>query len=604
MPVVFLSSPFLADATGKVVYPTQSAKARPQDAQHAGELRLFYKGENLTPKSSTWGMVRTEEIKGGGTKPKPHNGVDIYAEAYAFPVEIPVVAVCDGTVSFHFFMDRRDNMGNRAWLVPTGLPTVRLIYGHLSRFEGRGRPVVAGEVIGYVGCSGNADFDGGCSKPGQSFNISTSHLHLTWTDEKKKYDKDLKDLGQTSDPLPLLGWTLRYADDLAPIKRSVWEDRGERLRNPILPPERRGRLKVLPLVRDARKKMPVLAGSLHLARVHSLTVADRTALQTTELCYVRAKDRWTAEKPDSATTAERGAGLAAFGSSVDALAALKVRLAGIGERLVKIRDALQPTQGSTDSPPIDLVWEAHALLAEAMLQGMEAVWHAAGGPATAATGRVRTPPPAKKGEPPPPTPAPSVPDAAFGLNGRSYVLALDQGVAGLHRSVLVAQDGAMGPPEPFSEGTVVVGFGPGSGRHAVLDEGMAVDLPDSLTEPYGAVDALVQALEALAQRIARIVPSADALILASQIEDIAAGTGPIELVERLAAATDATAKRFKALSVANRAAWLSALAVHGDAALGVVAKMLAPKSVLIAAPNNFQVVLLQPPPLAAEKTGG
>ena len=65
----------------------------------------------------------------------------------------PVVAVRSGEAEF-----KQSNLGGYAiWLVtPSG---ERFYYAHLNGWEGTSRTVSAGEVIGYVGSSGNAKGD-------------------------------------------------------------------------------------------------------------------------------------------------------------------------------------------------------------------------------------------------------------------------------------------------------------------------------------------------------------------------------------------------------------------------------------------------------------
>ncbi len=88
----------------------------------------------------SWGDPRS-----GGRR---HEGVDMEAERGT-----PVVAVRSGTAEF-----KRSRLGgNSIWLVtPAG---ERFYYAHLDAWEGDSRDVVAGEVIGYVGQSGNAAGD-------------------------------------------------------------------------------------------------------------------------------------------------------------------------------------------------------------------------------------------------------------------------------------------------------------------------------------------------------------------------------------------------------------------------------------------------------------
>ncbi len=65
----------------------------------------------------------------------------------------PVLAVQDGLAEFK----QTSLGGNSIWLVTaTG---ERYFYAHLDAFEGASRAVEAGEVIGYVGQTGNARGD-------------------------------------------------------------------------------------------------------------------------------------------------------------------------------------------------------------------------------------------------------------------------------------------------------------------------------------------------------------------------------------------------------------------------------------------------------------
>ncbi len=65
----------------------------------------------------------------------------------------PVAAVRSGTAEF-----KRSGLGGNAiWLVtPAG---ERFYYAHLDSWEGESRQVDAGEIIGYVGQTGNAAGD-------------------------------------------------------------------------------------------------------------------------------------------------------------------------------------------------------------------------------------------------------------------------------------------------------------------------------------------------------------------------------------------------------------------------------------------------------------
>jgi murein DD-endopeptidase MepM/ murein hydrolase activator NlpD len=92
----------------------------------------------------TWGAARS----GGRT----HQGVDMMS-----PFGTPLIAVVAGSVT----MKTNNLGGNVIWL--TGADGNKYYYAHLSSWEGSSRGVGAGEVIGYVGATGNT---------------SANHLHF------------------------------------------------------------------------------------------------------------------------------------------------------------------------------------------------------------------------------------------------------------------------------------------------------------------------------------------------------------------------------------------------------------------------------------------
>ena len=87
--------------------------------------------------SDTWGAPRS-----GGRR---HEGVDMMAGSGT-----TLVAVVSGSVNFK----QTPLGGNSVWL--TGNDGTRYYYAHLNAFEGSSRSVSQGEVIGYVGMTGNA----------------------------------------------------------------------------------------------------------------------------------------------------------------------------------------------------------------------------------------------------------------------------------------------------------------------------------------------------------------------------------------------------------------------------------------------------------------
>lgn len=62
----------------------------------------------------------------------------------------PLVAVTSGSVQF----EQNNLGGNAVWM--NGNNGYQYYYAHLSAFEGSSRSVSQGEVIGYIGDSGNA----------------------------------------------------------------------------------------------------------------------------------------------------------------------------------------------------------------------------------------------------------------------------------------------------------------------------------------------------------------------------------------------------------------------------------------------------------------
>lgn len=87
--------------------------------------------------ADTWGAPRS-----GGRR---HQGVDMMAAS-----GVPLVAVESGSA---YFKTNRLG-GNAVWL--TGSSGTKYYYAHLSSWEGSSRSVSQGEVIGYVGATGNA----------------------------------------------------------------------------------------------------------------------------------------------------------------------------------------------------------------------------------------------------------------------------------------------------------------------------------------------------------------------------------------------------------------------------------------------------------------
>ncbi|MDW3215689.1 MAG: M23 family metallopeptidase [Ilumatobacteraceae bacterium] len=128
--VISLLGPHVANAHERPS-SSESATVAPLDACPVAGPNSFI---------DSWGDARSSGRR--------HEGVDMEADHAT-----PVVAVRDGSAEF-----KRSNLGGNAiWLTaPTG---ERFYYAHLDDWAGESRVVQAGEVIGYVGQTGNARGD-------------------------------------------------------------------------------------------------------------------------------------------------------------------------------------------------------------------------------------------------------------------------------------------------------------------------------------------------------------------------------------------------------------------------------------------------------------
>jgi murein DD-endopeptidase MepM/ murein hydrolase activator NlpD len=120
-----------------------SGPAEPRPPSNAGS-GMVCPVAGSTAFGDTWGQARS-----GG---RSHEGVDMMS-----PSGTPLVAVESGSVTF------KTNAlgGNVVWL--SGSSGTAYYYAHLSGWEGSSRSVSQGEVIGYVGMTGNT---------------SANHLHF------------------------------------------------------------------------------------------------------------------------------------------------------------------------------------------------------------------------------------------------------------------------------------------------------------------------------------------------------------------------------------------------------------------------------------------
>lgn len=161
-----------------------------------------------------------------------HGGVDIYASYFPFPHEIPVCAITDGVLEARTYWGdysydkdlkkwQNEALGNRLRIrtsvkIDNKWHHIYFDYGHLNRFAGNDRNsegirkkrlVSAGEVIGYIGKSGNADDQKEASTRGATFKVNSGHVHLTtWY----AYGKDVF---FKFDPLKILPKKLAFHPD-------------------------------------------------------------------------------------------------------------------------------------------------------------------------------------------------------------------------------------------------------------------------------------------------------------------------------------------------------------------------------------------------------
>lgn len=162
---------------------------------YAGELRGFYHrsdgSDRWKPSWSGFGHPRN------GTR---HQGLDIYA-----PVGTRVVAIADGYAMLYPNPQPGDELGVKVGITIKGSGNKKydVLYGHLSGVQGVSRAVRRGEVIGYTGCTGNAE-DGTCVTPNRC-NGHSSHLHIAVRESIAG--------ALYIDPGALFRWQLVYADD-------------------------------------------------------------------------------------------------------------------------------------------------------------------------------------------------------------------------------------------------------------------------------------------------------------------------------------------------------------------------------------------------------
>lgn len=557
---MFLEKEVALSAEGTVFVPdipSQSAKelTDAEKGTYAGELRLYYDGSPniLKPKSSTYGDTRDFD-RNSKTFTTPHGGVDVYAPAWPYPHEVPVVAICAGKIERKFDDNSPDKNGHRIFLKPSDDPGERFIFAHLNRFEGPDRAVKPGEIIGYVGCSGNAG-GANCLNPNNDFRIASSHVHL----QRKKWEVN-------QNPLAALNWKLRYDTTSAsaplepvPISLTDWDKRGE-LRDEVAKQPRPSTMLRIgdgAALGDEDVSRPWL--DTPIDRAKRLCIANVEALATTERCYALATAKLAGSLPQAQRQSVRTVALAATAKIVTSLGATADDVGRHWQRLNDIANELFPDSAiPADAMPARIV-EANTILTEVLFDGGRAFWQAICGPALRAVAAVKVASVAGSG---------SAPDGGLGINGSSLVFTCGRGVVGLHRSLLL-ETSAVGLPKPYSKWTVCAGFGSGSGNHAVLDQGIVSKVNDAGHKAVlAAVSDLWTAQNALAKQVYRVPPSD------SRAQTWRAISQGLKAVATLRDAIGTAGTALAALPDDKRITWLQLLASTGNAALTFAVKKL------------------------------
>ncbi|MER9082101.1 M23 family metallopeptidase [Mesorhizobium sp. M0895] len=434
-------------------YPTQS-KLAPTKNDLAGELRGYYGRPEFNPKSSRFGKVRS-----GGTK--NHGGVDIYASYLPFPHETAVYAICEGRVEFFYDNESPDDIGNRAWLYPKHAPNDRVIFGHLNRFVGHDRGVKKGCLIGFAGCSGNADADHECTTLGV-LNINSGHVHMAYRPAK----------GGPVDPVGKVGWSLRFADIEKAIELKTWTNDGNLLDKPAPPDFRFGLLRTDNAKRTERIKKADDPSQLP-APFETIDFDNRKAVAKTAKFYELAGKRLATAEPTHPKAKFKQFGIADFRKSLAALSILIGRLNDIIAELDEISKAAVTAETPSD------IKRAHTRSAEFMFDAIRLLWFAMAGeamlPVAKDPGKVYDK--VKKAW----VPVPGgpwdghVPRSGIGLWGKSMLVGLGNGRAALQASFLKdlvddTTNSATKKIVPYSKWTLSVSLGAGTSWHAIFDE--------------------------------------------------------------------------------------------------------------------------------------
>ncbi len=484
-------------------YPTQMAAPPASDthygqanAVYLGELRGFYPyyPDDKTDAESVqhgyfqpWNSAyHTEAVnQPGADLRRAHNGVDVYAPFFPFPFEVPVVAMTRGRLFSRTLWEhtstagyetervgnqqvqtrrrRLEALGNRIRLVfevEVGKASREYFvdYGHLSRFDGsdRGerdqpeqRIVEPGDLLGFVGKSGNADFKTGNSTRDSLWHLNAGHIHVgvwrlgTRIDPRDVLPKPLafdpRDTPEVSD----LGYATNSLERRSRPERGQWGQAQPAPRDAM--PQQEVPQAVLvnhdlspPLRRVVKQgKKTVRRRALYPAPFHWLDVDSTAILRRTQDAYEFASSR---------LTRATGSDAVAVSHFDDAVRRFKEILSRdtvhndvlywgdtAGALLNRLREVLnavtpgQPGQG--------------AAVARALLHFKEVLWILMAGPAIAALNRT----------------GPQV-ECGVGVGGHLFATAWPRAVAAVHLST----------PTVAAGSAVSVTFGAGGLRHATV----------------------------------------------------------------------------------------------------------------------------------------
>lgn len=163
VPFVFAPGAALPSPFGGLLPPAHNGVGQ---LNTAGEYRGVYGKPGAWIWKTDWSRYKFVRPNG-----LPHWGVDIHA-----PVGTPLVSVVDGDLTF---ANQPSGLGLYAILsFEKNGARYAFHYGHMKDKRGAPRSVAKGEVLGWVGCSGNADINNVCSTSVTGQPFSSSHLHF------------------------------------------------------------------------------------------------------------------------------------------------------------------------------------------------------------------------------------------------------------------------------------------------------------------------------------------------------------------------------------------------------------------------------------------